>query len=482
MKKSNNGSDYEDSIKHLQNIMKAVKKTPATTESISIKDESVEYSSESSDNDGSKKENPKKESVSKSISSKSDSSKPTENIEKSDSAEDKKSSLGNIFKKVDKILDEDLDEGKNDKKLTEYSSKNDEPTVHIQKTLNYESLKNAKDFEHDSSFADDDKLSFDKLEIDETEESKINKSDEGASFSFEDNILNNVDDIFEDDNKPSKNDKEDINMSLKEKSDENDLVDSEDNSSNFEDIEDNSDKEFSLKSKTSSSFLSKLHQSFKEVEEDNDKDEDKNKSKDFKKESKTENSIFDADRDKNTKPGKSVEDNPSGIGIKKVNLSIIPILGIIVGIVTISLGIYLVFGRSARVVDSVASGEYVGMSILLFIIGAICFIFSLIQIVSVKTPFDNTFDEMRSIDREDINMDDFLDEITVDDIPEGKETDNEDLDDETEISEEKYELEDNEDNYNVTKKSFDSDYVKTDADDFKITVNTSVHNEEDDDK
>ena len=172
MKKSNNGSDYEDSIKHLQNIMKAVKKTPATTESISIKDESVEYSSESSDNDGSKKENPKKESVSKSISSKSDSSKPTENIEKSDSAEDKKSSLGNIFKKVDKILDEDLDEGKNDKKLTEYSSKNDEPTVHIQKTLNYESLKNAKDFEHDSSFADDDKLSFDKLEIDETEESK----------------------------------------------------------------------------------------------------------------------------------------------------------------------------------------------------------------------------------------------------------------------------------------------------------------------
>jgi len=63
MKKSNNGSDYEDSIKHLQNIMKAVKKTPATTESISIKDESVEYSSESSDNDGSKKENPKKKNL-----------------------------------------------------------------------------------------------------------------------------------------------------------------------------------------------------------------------------------------------------------------------------------------------------------------------------------------------------------------------------------------------------------------------------------
>ena len=482
MKNSKKGSDYEDSIKNLQQMMKAVKKAPTNSKSVSAKNKPNNSSSTSSKKVDSTK-NQSKKSESKKSSSKSTTSKSNEVNKDMDSKNNKKSSLGTIFEKVDKILDEDQKDNIGKKEDKNYSSiknseKNNESSINIQKTVSDKVIKdtsdiksgvsiedddklsfdNTSDIKSGVSIEDDDKLSFDKLEIDETEEPKLTESDENSSSSFEDNILNNVDDIFEDNNKSSvKNDEED-NMSSEDKSFKSDV------SKDDESLQDSDDtyKDSDFKSLNSASFISKISKSSKEVEVEKAKNQSKKQSDKKLKSVKTEESTDEKSDEEDKKPK---------FGLNKDKIGLIPILGIVVGVITIILGIYIVSSRSARVVDSVASGEYVGMAILLFIIGAICFIFSLMQIISIKTPFDSTFDKMKSIDREDINMDDFLSEINKDDNDEGSE----ELKDEVQESDIKFDLEDNEDNYNVTKKSFDSDYVKTDSDDFKITINTSIN-------
>ncbi|WP_295722115.1 hypothetical protein [uncultured Methanobrevibacter sp.] len=275
--------------------------------------------------------------------------------------------LKSIMKTVkDSNLDEDssvyevdevsnLDEDSSTYEIVEDSSSIDKGEVETPENISSKlddfepSAKNIEsdDIINSTSVIDDEdaeKLSFDKLEIKEEEMSfTVN---EYSSQSFEDNILNNVDDVFDQKTSDSNNDKDD----------DMDKID----------------------------------------EEDLNEDLDVFKSK----------SIFKSALNISKNDDELLEDDEEDISINKKSKSrVIPIIGVIVGIVTISIGINHIFGRSARVIDSVASGEYMGVAILLIFIGLICLLFSLRKLVSFKTPFDNLAQSINNIDAQDEEID-----------------------------------------------------------------------------
>ena len=95
------------------------------------------------------------------------------------------------------------------------------------------------------------------------------------------------------------------------------------------------------------------------------------------------------------------------------------------------------------------------------------------QIMSFGTS-NGTITRIRSLDsnEEDENVDNFLKRFSS--IEDDIEEDNKEKD----INEDnKFVLEDNKENYNRTKKSFDEKVAKS-SDDFKITVNTSITKED----
>lgn len=403
MKSSKDGSDYEDSINNLKKIMKTVKKTQY--------DDANE-----------------KHKVFKS----SDNLK-SDNLDEYTHKEDK-SSIVNIFNKVNKNLEDDT----NDNEYIETKE-----SIKPFKNVNIKKSVDNKDLKDDSldvsksiilgknkSNEDEDKLSFDKIEIKE-DNVKIDSSDnENEDSSFEGNILNNVDDVFV----------EDLDNKKESKS-------IDDSDSNLEDD-------------------SNLEGQSKDFNEDN-----KSESTDV---SMDDNEFINSKLDDlGLKPIDDEKSENSGIHFRKDKIGPFPIAGMIVGIITILFGFFLIFRHSARVVDSVASGESAGLAFLLFIIGLICFIFSLMQIMSFGTS-NGTITRIRSLDsnEEDENVDNFLKRFSS--IEDDIEEDNKEKD----INEDnKFVLEDNKENYNRTKKSFDEKVAKS-SDDFKITVNTSITKED----
>ncbi|MGN1362985.1 MAG: hypothetical protein ACI4VU_04595 [Methanobrevibacter sp.] len=398
MKSSKDESDYEDSINNLKKIMKTVKKTQ-------FEDTNEKHKVfKSSDN------------------------LESDNFDEYTHKEDK-SSIVNIFNKVNKNLEEDA----NDNEYVETKE-----SIKPFKNVNIKKSVDNKDLKDDSldvsksiilgknkSNEDEDKLSFDKIEIKE-DDVKINSSDnENEDSSFEGNILNNVDDVFV----------EDLDNKSESKPADSDLIDdskSKDKSESSDDIDEKSsnvdldDNEF-INSKLDDLGLKSI-------------DDEKSKN--------------------------------SGIHFRKDKIGPFPIAGMIVGVLTILFGFFLIFRHSARVVDSVASGESAGLAFLLFIIGLICFIFSLMQIISFGTS-NGTISRIRSLDsnEEDENVDNFLKRFSSieDDIEDNNKEDN--------SEDNRFVLEDNEENYNRTKKSFDEKVAKS-SDDFKITVNTSITKED----
>lgn len=151
---------------------------------------------------------------------------------------------------------------------------------------------------------------------------------------------------------------------------------------------------------------------------------------------------------------------------KNFKSHLISIIGIIVGAIILFYGAYLIYDRSARVVDSVASGESSGLAILLIFIGAISIVFSILQIVSFKTPFDNFAQSIRNIDSEedeDPDMDELLSKYSNVDLDKSLSNDEDTV------------KSDLIDEYGNTKSSFDSEFITNHPDDeYKITVKNSI--------
>ena len=149
---------------------------------------------------------------------------------------------------------------------------------------------------------------------------------------------------------------------------------------------------------------------------------------------------------------------------------LISIIGIIVGAIILFYGAYLIYDRSARVVDSVASGESSGLAIFLIFIGAISIVFSILQIVSFKTPFDNFAQSIRNIDSEedeDPDMDELLSKYSNVDLDKSLSNDEDTV------------KSDLIDEYGNTKSSFDSEFITNHPDDeYKITVKTHINDED----
>ncbi|OWT33554.1 hypothetical protein BGI41_01805 [Methanobrevibacter sp. 87.7] len=387
--KNSKDESYEDSINNLKKIMKTVKKT----------------SQDDSNNE--------KHKVFKSSDNLN-----SNNLNEYKHKEDK-SSIVNIFNKVNKNLEDDTEE--NDYIETKEPIKPFK-NVSIKRSVDNKDLKDdSLDVSKsiilgkDKSNEDEDKLSFDKIEIKEDNDKIDSSETENEDSSFEGNILNNVDDVFID------------NL---------DEINREDSKpeENSDDLDDNTEKSI-----------------------DDDLED---------------NEIIDSELDKLGL--KSIDDESSeksGIHFRKDKIGPFPIAGIIVGIITIFLGFFLVFRRSARVVDSVASGESTGLAFLLFIVGFICFVFSFMQILSFGSS-NVTINKIKSLDSNDDNenVDNFLKRFSSieNDIKDNEEDDLEDK---------SFALENNEENYNLTKKSFDEKVAKS-SDDFKITVNTSITKED----
>lgn len=264
----------------------------------------------------------------------------------------------------------------------------------------------SEDIINSTSVIDDEdaeKLSFDKLEIKEEEMSfTVN---EYSSQSFEDNILNNVDDVFDKKTSDSNNDKDD----------DMDNIDEED--------------------------LNEDSEGFKPK------------------------SIFNSSVNIIKNEDEQLEDDEENIpNNKKLKSRVVPIIGVIVGILTISYGIYRILGRSARVVDSVASGEHMGLAILLIVIGIICFVFSLTKLFSFKTPFDNFAQSINDIDAEE--------EETEEEESFSK------LDDDLDYNIDSIKSDFDEDG--DFKGSFDTELVTDYSDDeYKITIKTPIEKEDD---
>ncbi len=346
--------------------------------------------------------------------------------------------LQNIMKTVkDSNLEEDSSEAY---KITEDSTSDEivdeipleedipKSTEAEQRTLDvYES----EDIINSTSVIDEEdaeKLSHDMLEIKEKDHSF--NIDNDSSQTFEDNILNNVDEVF-DKNSAEDNPVEESDIDL----DENLDIDSEIDIDDLDDID-----------------LDSLDDS----DIDLDDDIETNKSK------------MSSNKDSNdTKNDEEAEDENEVVEkLKSKSKSrLIPAIGIVVGLITLSFGIYMIYGRSARVIDSVASGESTGFAILLIFIGALCLIFSIMKLVSFKTPFDSLAQSIKNIDaveEDEGDMDTVLSDynnVSLDD----------DLDDSV------YSIKsDLNDENGLTKSSFDSDLVTNHPEDeFKITVKTS---------